>query len=155
MNDDLEKDLDRLMALRIEKLRAAKYSYDELLEVAANCWILADIRGKMPVQKTISLPLSEVCSWVIPGTVSKAVAATKSNSGKTAVEARHNRPGGSREMSDELLAMWMSGLYESRKLCAYEWHEELGMTENTARKKLQGTLNPNPWPAKKTKKGKR
>lgn len=154
VNDDLEKDVDRMMALRIEKLRAAKYSYDELLVVAANCWLLADIRGNVPLKTEISLPLSDVVSKVIPGTVSKAVAATKSNSGKTAVDARHNKPGGSREMSDELLAMWMSGMYESRKLCAEEWHQELGMTEPTARKKLQGTPNPDPWPAKKVKKGK-
>jgi len=148
MNDEL----DRLIALRIEKLRSAKYSFEELLEVAANCWLLADIRGNVPVQTQIHLPLSEVCSKIIPGTVSKAVAATKSNSGKTAVEARHSKPGGSREMGGELLAKWLSGQYESKNLCAYEWHEEFGMTESSARKKLQGAPDPDPWPAKKRKK---
>lgn len=152
MSDGLEKELDTLIELRIEKLRAAGYSYDDLLTVAANCWVLADIRGNIPIKTEISLPLSDVCSKVIPNVVGKAVDATKSNSGKHAAEVRHGTPGGSRDMSNELLAMWASGQYSSRGRCAYEWHQDLGMTEGSARRKLQGTPDPNPWPAKKVKK---
>lgn len=155
LNDDLEKNLDMELALYIERLRAENYSYEGLLAVAANCWLLADKLRQAPIETKISLSLSDVCSKVIPNVVSKAVVATKSNSAKNAIEARHNKPGESRERSDELLEIWMSGMYESRTLCAYEWHEEFGMKQSSARKKLQGTPDPDPWPAKKTKKAKR
>jgi hypothetical protein len=117
MDDCVEQELNGLIASRIEKLREAKYSYDDLLMVAANCWVLADIRAKSPAQTDISLPLSDVCSKVIPGVVSKAVAATKSHSGAAAINARHDQPGESREKKSELLATWASGQY-SKKIFA-------------------------------------
>lgn len=148
MSDDVEKDLDRLMALRIEKLRAAKYSYDELLEFAASHWILADIRGNVPLKTEISLPLSDVVSKVVPSVVRKAVAATKSYSGKHAAEMNHGKPGGSREKKLELQTIWASGHYRTRDNCVEEMSRYLNMAPSTARKALQGTPDPNPWPAK-------
>ena len=152
MNDDREKELNKLIALRIEKLREAKYSYDDLLIIAANYRVMVDLLGNTPIETKISLSLSDVCTKIIPNVVSKAVCATKSNSGKHAAEMRHATPGGSRDMSDELLAKWASGQFDTRDRCAYEWYEDFQMTEKTARRKLQGTPDPNPWPAKKAKK---
>lgn len=150
MNDDREKELDKLIALRIEKLREAKYSYDDLLIIAANYRVMVDLLGNTPIETKISLPLSDVCSKIVPGVVSKAVAATKSYSANTAINARHNKPGGSREKKTKLLEKWASGQYSTRDCCAYEWAEEFGMTEKTARRALQGTQDPHPWPAKKS-----
>jgi hypothetical protein len=53
------------------------------------------------------------------------------------------------ERSDAIRAAWASGIYATRDLCAEEEWEHLGFgTYGTARRHLQGTPDPDPWPAK-------
>lgn len=61
---------------------------------------------------------------------------------KTAADARFNKPGGSREKKAAILAMWASGKYSSRDICAEQECSVLGMSFSTARKALIGTANP-------------
>lgn len=61
---------------------------------------------------------------------------------KQAVEAKHNKPNGSREKRDKLRAIWASGKYSSRQRCAEEEYDSLGMSFDTARKALQGQPDP-------------
>lgn len=54
-----------------------------------------------------------------------------------------------RERSDAIKAAWASGNYSDRDRCAVEEWEHLGFgTYGTARRHLQGTPDPDPWPAK-------
>lgn len=61
---------------------------------------------------------------------------------KQAVEAKHNKPGGSREKRNKIRAIWASGKYSTRLICAEEEYDALGMSFDTARKALQGEPNP-------------
>ncbi|MDP3761531.1 MAG: hypothetical protein Q8R01_13545 [Ramlibacter sp.] len=64
-----------------------------------------------------------------------------SRSGKTAAEARHSKPGGSRDKARRIQAIWATGKYSNRDLCAEEECGALGMSFSAARKALRGTPN--------------
>ncbi|CAG0946949.1 hypothetical protein ANRL1_03473 [Anaerolineae bacterium] len=72
----------------------------------------------------------------------------KSEQSKKAADARHGQPGGYRDKKKELLDIWGSGKYRSRNDCADNEYRKLGLSRKTTRDHLQGTPNPNPWPAK-------
>ena len=63
-------------------------------------------------------------------------------SGKKAVEARHNQPGGSREKRQRIQDIWASGKYSSRDRCAEEECAALDMSFTAARKALRNTPDP-------------
>lgn len=65
-----------------------------------------------------------------------------SKRGKAAAEALHNKPGGNREKKVAIRAIWASGKYTSRDLCAEEECAGLGMSHSVARKALIGTPKP-------------
>ena len=66
----------------------------------------------------------------------------KSKMGKHAADALHDKPGGSREKSDEIRLMWASGKYSSRDICAEQEWAALDMSFSTARKPLRNTPKP-------------
>lgn len=55
---------------------------------------------------------------------------------RTAANARHDRPGGSREKQKQMREIWASGKYSSRDLCAEQECAALGMSFSAARKAL-------------------
>lgn len=62
---------------------------------------------------------------------------------KKAVEVRHKKPGGSRDLKEQIRAIWASGKYSSRDICAEEEYAGLGYKSfKTARKALEGTAEP-------------
>ena len=66
----------------------------------------------------------------------------RSKSAKTAIEARHNRPGGSRDKQRMIREIWASGKYSSRDLCAEEEYLALKMSFSAARKALRNVPKP-------------
>ena len=64
--------------------------------------------------------------------------------GKKAAEARHSKPGGSREKRAKIQELWASGKYQSRDICVEQEAAALGMSLSTARKALIGTPDPKP-----------
>ncbi len=60
-----------------------------------------------------------------------------SDLGKKRAEARHSKPGGSREKRKKIQEIWASGKYTSKTLCAEEEYAALGMSFDTARRALQ------------------
>lgn len=53
------------------------------------------------------------------------------------------------DRADAIKMAWASGMYATRNLCAEKEWRSLGFkTEETARRRLTGTDDPNPWPAK-------
>lgn len=72
---------------------------------------------------------------------------------KAAADARHGKPGGSRELKEKIRAIWATGKYESRARCAEQEFESIGFnTYDTAKAALAGTDDPKSWPAKKVPK---
>ncbi|WP_169168168.1 hypothetical protein [Acidovorax sp. SRB_24] len=67
---------------------------------------------------------------------------TASNRGKAAANALHARPGGSREKQEQIRAMWATGKYESRDMCAEQECAALDMGFGTARRALRKTPEP-------------
>jgi hypothetical protein len=54
-----------------------------------------------------------------------------------AADAKHNRPGGSRDKHRQIREIWATGKYSSRDLCAEQEYEALGMSFSAARKALR------------------
>lgn len=61
---------------------------------------------------------------------------------RAAADAKHNKPGGSRDKQDQLRDIWASGKYTSRDRCAEEECGALGISFSTARKALRNTPEP-------------
>ena len=59
-----------------------------------------------------------------------------------AANARHSKPGGSREKQTEIRNIWATGKYSSRSVCAEEECAALGMALSTAIKALRNTPDP-------------
>ncbi len=59
-----------------------------------------------------------------------------------AANARHDRPGGSREKQRQIREIWASGKYSSRDRCAEEECAALEMSYAAARKALKNTPDP-------------
>lgn len=61
---------------------------------------------------------------------------------RESANARHNRQGGSRDRRAELRAIFATGKYDTRTLCATEEHEALGVSFHTAMSYLRRTPDP-------------
>lgn len=65
-----------------------------------------------------------------------------SKRGKRAAEQRHSQPGGSREKRQKILAIWSSGKYSTKELCAEQEYDALRMSYSSARRALRGAPKP-------------
>jgi hypothetical protein len=61
---------------------------------------------------------------------------------RVAAEAKHSKPGGSREKMEIIRSIWATGKYSSRDICAEQESAAIGMSFSTARKALRGTPSP-------------
>ena len=61
---------------------------------------------------------------------------------KHAANTRHSKPGGSREIKEKIRAIWATGKYSSRDICAEQECAALGISFSTARKALINTPTP-------------
>jgi hypothetical protein len=66
----------------------------------------------------------------------------KKMQGVKAANARHSKPGGNRDKWQQMRALWASGKYSSRDICAEQECAALDMSFSSARKALRGTPNP-------------
>ena len=65
-----------------------------------------------------------------------------STAGKERAEALHNKPGGSREKRDMIRAIWKTGKYDTKELCAEQEYAALNMSFSSARKALRRIEKP-------------
>lgn len=68
--------------------------------------------------------------------------AVQSAMARNAADAKHNSPNGTRAKRKQIQAIWASGKYSSRDICAEQECAALGMSFSTARKALRGTPDP-------------
>jgi hypothetical protein len=68
--------------------------------------------------------------------------AWRKQTAKAAANARHDRPGGSRDKQRQIREIWATGKYSSRDLCAEEECAALGISFSTARKALRNAPKP-------------
>jgi hypothetical protein len=69
-------------------------------------------------------------------------ATQKKMHGVKAANARHSKPGGSRDKWQQMRALWASGKYSTRDICAEQESAALDMSFSSARKALRGTPDP-------------
>ncbi len=65
-----------------------------------------------------------------------------SKRGKIAADALHSKPGGSRDKRQAIIAIWATGKYSSRDVCAEEECGHLQISFSAARRALRNTPNP-------------
>ncbi|MGH8322810.1 MAG: hypothetical protein ACRETD_03260 [Steroidobacteraceae bacterium] len=68
--------------------------------------------------------------------------AWRKDTAKAAANARHNRPGGSRDKQRQIREIWATGKYSSRDLCVEEECAALAMSFSAARKALMNSPKP-------------
>ena len=68
--------------------------------------------------------------------------AWRKKNAKGAADALHNKPGGSRDKREQIRAIWASGKYTTRDVCAEQECAALNMSFTTARKALKNTPKP-------------
>lgn len=66
----------------------------------------------------------------------------RTQNARIAANARHDRPGGSREKQRRMRELWATGNYSSRDVCAEQECAALGMSFSAARKALNNTPSP-------------
>lgn len=71
-----------------------------------------------------------------------AAKAKASKRAQAAANALHDKPGSSREKQAAIRAIWATGKYKSRDLCAEQECAALDMAFGTARRALRGTPDP-------------
>ena len=129
-------------------------SAKDLLECMAVYWL------SMAVGSLAGRQISDAMNWIFEGLDALELAngiymhnegevmereATKADSSKKAkdaADARHNKPGGSNSKRDAIRAVWASGKFDTRDLCAEEEAAGLNMALSTARRALRNTPNP-------------
>jgi hypothetical protein len=68
----------------------------------------------------------------------------RSATARKAANAKHDRPGGSREKQRKIQEIWASGKYSRKDICAEQESAELNWSFGTARRALQGLPDPKP-----------
>jgi hypothetical protein len=112
---------------------------------------LRDFYELEPVSGLTLLSVITLSNEKIQKKAEQLLAEDKSNRGKRGAAARHKS---NNQNAEKLRAIWAEGKYESRTRCAEQECEHLGMSLETARKHLRGTLDPPLWPAKRKPKTK-
>ena len=69
----------------------------------------------------------------------QAVRAQVSERSKAAADSLHSKPGGSRDKQAAIRAIWATGKYQSRAICAEQECAALNMSFDAARKALRNT----------------
>ena len=144
------------------------YSYDELLNIAACssiwanetdeaydtvneiCSFLEDsldvLREALPElidQHKLDINnLSDIPAQALIQVLNKGKKMERSRRASAAANARHSMPGGSRDLKDKIRAIWATGKYSSRDICAEQECAGLGMSFSTARKALRNSPEP-------------
>jgi hypothetical protein len=78
----------------------------------------------------------------VEGDTQEPVSTWLKKKARAAAQARHSKPGGSRDMQERMRAIWASGKYTTRDRCAEEECGALGISFSTARKALRNTPQP-------------
>lgn len=90
-----------------------------------------------------------------------AAKSDRSTRGKKAIEARHDKEGGSRDARKQLRDIWAQGNFSTRTDCAeqergkFEGVKGKELSLSQAIKYLRNTPDPDPWPADPKRKGKK
>lgn len=124
-NNSKQENLIRSEILELEKIQEYISSLNDQLSIYNSYYQLEDI--SIPI--TVLDPIVGSVEW-------------RTKIAKLAAEARHNKPGGSREKQNKIREIWLTGKYDNRDICAEEEYQALKMSFSSARKALRNTPDP-------------
>jgi hypothetical protein len=75
-------------------------------------------------------------------TLAHLVRLERTRTANKGADAKHNKPGGSRDKQEQIRSIWAKGNFTSREKCATQECDGLGMSYDTARKALRNTPEP-------------
>ena len=113
----IKKQMAEMQALTSENVTTAAAGIDALASLSESALDLAE-----STQEAMS--------------AKEAMASSKA---KAAANALHDKPGGTRSKRDAIRAIWASGKYKDRSLCAEQECAALDMSYDAARKALRNT----------------
>lgn len=93
--------------------------------------------GEMADFIDVAGELVEKQQRIIKATKARAIARSKA-----AANSLHSKPGGSRDKQAAIRAMWATGKYQSRAICAEQECAALNMSFDAARRALRNTPDP-------------
>lgn len=144
MREEVEPQIKRMTKPQlIEAFAEAIYAiyYHERWESVLDSTIEHHKDGSLTWEMTAEILTKEL--EIAPGEARKKAS-------KKATDALHRK---NRERANNIKSIWATGKYSSRDVCAEEEYSGLGFKSfKAARNALKRTLDPSPWPAKKTKK---
>ncbi len=171
-NADETNELDLLVAEELARLKLLNLTHEELSQHAAEIAVLADGAEKLHAYTKDRLDEYRLAFDENGLTLAKEVKALserlkigedeqritrmielrimfgdgvelqKKAHARNAANARHSKPGGSREKKRQMCALWASGKYSTRDICAEQECAATGMSFSAARKALRGTPSP-------------
>lgn len=95
---------------------------------------------KYAVRKKINVPKDAVRGAFSAGEMAVRMEASKR--AQAAANALHDKPGSSRDKQAAIRAIWATGKYQSRAICAEQECAALNMSFDAARKALRNTPDP-------------
>lgn len=153
----LKREIVSAMEAEIASIMAGKLSRRELaVELAIARVTLKDSREFLKDYEALAEEMTAALAYAVrkkidmqSDTVRVAFRAGKvavrlevSKRAQAAANALHDKPGNSRDKQAAIRAIWATGKYKSRDLCAEQECAALDMAFGTARKALRGTPEP-------------
>lgn len=148
-----EKDLEwiskvaqrRLQELRLRGMPRAKLEEILALEIARTEFLSYKVKNRNLTAGDIeSLAVRAIHSLVpfVADYTAASVSKQNKQRSKHAADVRHNQSGGSRDKQAQIRAIWASGKYTSKDICAEQECASLNMAFSTARKALRNIPKP-------------
>jgi len=97
---------------------------------------LSDFLKMEPIS---GITLLAVCSTLEKKSKEQAINMLNTKKAVHAINTRHDKPGGSRDLQQQMKDIWATGKYSSRDICVEQECAHLSMSFATARKALRGT----------------
>lgn len=134
----LKKELKELEAIQPESMEARK---EKKLEIESiNQQIDAIHSGNNPVSK---INQNSQKKPDLENELEVGSPEWRRHIARKAADAKHSKPGGSRQIQNNIREIWATGKYSSRDICAEEECAALGISFSAARKALRNTPEPN------------
>jgi hypothetical protein len=128
----LRVELPAVGPLPTEETNSWGWTREQVLEHQANCRLLS----------YQALALAQKILLGNELTAEEVAKAARAATARKAADALHSQPGGSRDKRVAIRAIWATGKYSSRDICAEQECAALSMSFATARKALRGTPEP-------------
>jgi hypothetical protein len=133
-------DIRHLLAILILK-ECAHENFGPAIEAAFELTRRNWMQEALNTARDAHLTIDKITS-ALPKMLAAAVKKAESKQRRDAVNAKHDKPGGSRDKAKKIRDTWASGIFDTRDSCAEQEYAALKMSFSSARKALRNTPDP-------------